>query len=290
MKRPVRLGLDVLQALLGNGLYAFGVAAFLLPGGLITGGTTGIALFVQHLVQIPISLFVFGFNLAMFLLGLAVLGRKFAAATVLSSFFYPLALAGWERLLPAAPITEDIILCTVFGGLCIGIGLGVVIRTGASTGGMDIPPLVLQRLLGLPVAPMLYLFDMVILLLQSFFCRGEQVLYGILLVLIYTLVLDKVLLLGQQKVEIKVVSRQIDAIRRAVLSEVDRGGTLLRSRTGYLLRETEMLLSVVSPAELGKVERLVHDIDPEAFLIVSRVSEVRGRGFTRDKRYLNGEE
>ena len=127
---------------------------------------------------------------------------------------------------------------------------------------------------------------MVILLLQALFSDWEQILYGILLVFIYTAVLNKVLVLGQQKVEVKVVSEKVEEIRRAVLSQVDRGGTLLQSRTGYMLRETEMLLSVVSPMELGKVERLIHDIDPEAFLIVSRVSEVSGRGFTRAKRYL----
>lgn len=284
MKR--NLGLDLLLVVLGNALYAFGVAAFLLPGGLITGGTTGIALFVRHCFPISISAFVLGFNVVMLLLGLAVLGRKFAATTVLSSLLYPVLLEMWERVLPAQAITQDVILCTAFGGMCIGAGLGIVIRTGASTGGMDIPPLVLNRLFHLPVAPMLYGFDMVILLLQALFSDWEQILYGILLVFIYTAVLNKVLVLGQQKVEVKVVSEKVEEIRRAVLSQVDRGGTLLQSRTGYMLRETEMLLSVVSPMELGKVERLIHDIDPEAFLIVSRVSEVSGRGFTRAKRYL----
>lgn len=284
MKR--NLGLDLLLVVLGNALYAFGVTAFLLPGGLITGGTTGIALFVRHCFPISISAFVLGFNVVMLLLGLAVLGRKFAATTVLSSLLYPVLLELWERVLPAQAITQDVILCTAFGGMCIGAGLGIVIRTGASTGGMDIPPLVLNRLFHLPVAPMLYGFDMVILLLQALFSDWEQILYGILLVFIYTAVLNKVLVLGQQKVEVKVVSEKVEEIRRAVLSQVDRGGTLLQSRTGYMLRETEMLLSVVSPMELGKVERLIHDIDPEAFLIVSRVSEVSGRGFTRAKRYL----
>ena len=284
MKR--NLGLDLLLVVLGNALYAFGVAAFLLPGGLITGGTTGIALFIRHCFPISISVFVLGFNLVMLLLGLTVLGRKFAATTVLSSLLYPVLLELWERVLPAQSITQDVILCTAFGGMCIGAGLGIVIRTGASTGGMDIAPLVLNRLFHLPVAPMLYGFDMVILLLQALFSDWEQILYGILLVLIYTAVLNKALVLGQQKVEVKVVSEKVEEIRRAVLSRVDRGGTLLQSRTGYMLRETEMLLSVVSPTELGKVERLIHTIDPEAFLIVSRVSEVSGRGFSRAKRYL----
>ena len=154
MKR--NLGLDLLLVVLGNALYAFGVAAFLLPGGLITGGTTGIALFVRHCFPISISAFVLGFNVVMLLLGLAVLGRKFAATTVLSSLLYPVLLELWERVLPAQAITQDVILCTAFGGMCIGAGLGIVIRTGASTGGMDIPPLVLNRLFHLPVAAVLY--------------------------------------------------------------------------------------------------------------------------------------
>ena len=257
---------DIAIVIGGNIIYACGVAFFILPGGLITGGTTGIALFIQHLFGVPISTFVLCFNAVMFFMGLLVLGRKFAATTGFA-------------------ITTDPVLCTVFGGLCIGTAIGIVIRTGASTGGMDIPPLVLNKLFRLPVSVTMYLFDFVILILQAFSCTGEEVLYGILLILIYTIVLDKCLMIGTEKVEIKVISHEHERIRQEVLQEIDRGVTILNGQTGYMRENTELVLSVVSSREVGRVRKLVHSIDSSAFLIISRVTEVRGRGFTQEKEY-----
>ena len=108
---------DIAIVIGGNIIYACGVAFFILPGGLITGGTTGIALFIQHLFGVPISTFVLCFNAVMFFLGLLVLGRKFAATTILSTFVYPIALEMIQRLSNGFVITTDPVLCTVFGGL-----------------------------------------------------------------------------------------------------------------------------------------------------------------------------
>ena len=190
-----------------------------------------------------------------------------------------------QRLSNGFVITTDPVLCTVFGGLCIGAAIGIVIRTGASTGGMDIPPLVLNKLFRLPVSVTMYLFDFMILILQAFSCTGEEVLYGILLILIYTIVLDKCLMIGTEKVEIKVISHEHERIRQEILQEIDRGVTILNGQTGYMREDTELVLSVVSSREVGRVRKLVHSIDSSAFLIISRVTEVRGRGFTQEKEY-----
>ena len=203
----------------------------------------------------------------------------------LSTFVYPIALEMIQRLSNGFVITTDPVLCTVFGGLCIGAAIGIVIRTGASTGGMDIPPLVLNKLFRLPVSVTMYLFDFVILILQAFSCTGEEVLYGILLILIYTIVLDKCLMIGTEKVEIKVISHEHERIRQEILQEIDRGVTILNGQTGYMRENTELVLSVVSSREVGRVRKLVHNIDSSAFLIISRVTEVRGRGFTQEKEY-----
>ncbi len=277
--------LDIIIVLLGNLLYACGVALFIIPGGLITGGTTGIALFVNHIAGLPISTFVLLFNAAMFILGFFILGKKFAATTALSTFCYPLWLELVQRIIGDYIITKDPVLCTLFGGLCIGVSIGVVIRTGASTGGMDIPPLVLNKLFHLPVSVMIYIFDLLILFLQAFQCTGEEILYGILLVLIYTVVLDKCLVIGSSKMEIKVISDHTEEIRKAILGDIDRGVTILKGKTGYLQKDSELLLSVVSSRELSRTRKLIHDIDAGAFLIITRVTEVRGRGFTEAKEY-----
>ena len=178
----------------GNFLYALTVKLFLLPAGLATGGTTGIALAVWHLSGFSVSLFVLIFNILMLLLGYVCLGRQFALTTILSTFLYPLALSLFDWLLADLILTKDLLLCTVFSGFGIGLSLSIVIRAGASTGGMDIPPLVLNKYFKLPVSMGLYLFDVLILFAQAVFHAPEEILYGILLVFIYTAVVDKMLL------------------------------------------------------------------------------------------------
>ena len=277
---------ETLMVVLGNCLYAFGVAMFIVPGGLITGGTTGIGLFVADVTGIPVTAFVLAFNLVMFLIGFFVFGKKFAANTIVSTFSYPIALELITRLLGGYRLTDDMLLCMVFGGICIGAAIGIVIRMGASTGGMDIPPLVLNRYFKIPVSGSIYVFDMMILLLQASRSSGEQILYGILLVIVYSTVLDKCLMLGMAKMQIKVVSEKIQEIRQAVLTDIDRGVTMINSETGYMKRSTQMLLTVVSMRELARTEKLIHSVDADAFVIINKVSEVSGRGFSSKKRYL----
>lgn len=276
---------QLIIVLLGNAIYALSVKLFLLPSGLPTGGTTGMALAANYFFGCPVSAFVLIFNIVMFLLGWKVLGGKFALTTAVSTFAYPLFLSLFTYVFSDTILTEDPVLCTLFSGIGIGIGLGIILQSGASTGGMDIPPLLLNRYFKISVSGSMYVFDFLILLLQIPSGKIENFLYGILLIIVYTLVLDKILLLGTSKTELKIVSNKYDEIRTAILQEVDRGVTLLSSQGGYQHQPSQLVLSVVSHRELPKVQKLVHAIDPECFMIVSRVSEVKGRGFSLGKFY-----
>ena len=277
--------LSLLMVLLGNVVYALSVKLFLLPANLISCGTTGIALVVNHVTGIPISGFIFAFNMVMLAVGWWILGRKFAMTTVLSSLFYPVALEILNHVLGDVRITEDILLNTLFAGLGLGGSLGIVIRAGASTGGMDIPPLVLKKLFHIPVSVSLWAFDFCIMLSQMMFHKAEDLLYGILLLFVISFALNKMLLLGTSRTEVKIVSQHASQIRDAILSKIDRGVTMLHGEGGYLRRDTEMILSVVSNHELPKIEQLARGIDPHCFMIVTRVTEVWGRGFTYSKHY-----
>ena len=277
--------LTLLLVLLGNTIYALAVKLFLLPANLISCGTTGIALVVNHITGIPLTGFIFLFNMVMLAVGWWILGRKFAMTTVLSSLFYPIALEILNRLLGDVRITEDVLLNTLFAGLGLGGALGIVIRAGASTGGMDIPPLVLKKLFHIPVSASLWAFDFCIMLSQMMFHKGEDLLYGILLLFVISFALNKVLLMGTSKTEVKIVSQQAGDIRDAILSRIDRGVTILHGEGGYLHKQTEIILSVVSNHELPKIEQLARSIDPDCFMIVTRVTEVWGRGFTNSKNY-----
>ena len=285
-RRWQQLLLNSLAIILGNALYSLAVALFLEPAGLITGGATGIALAIGRLTGLPVSGLLLFINLAMLVWGWAVLGRAFALNTLASSVLSPAFLGLFEGLLAGRVLTEDIFLCTVFSGLGIGVALGLVIRSGASTGGLDIPPLVLNKWFKLPVSATMLTFDIAVLLMQAVFSPVQQVLYGVVMVLIHTIVMDKMLMLGASRTEVKIVSSQSDAICAAILAQLDRGVTILHGEGGYTREPSAVLLSIVSNRELPRLEKLAHSIDPTCFLIVSHVTEVSGRGFSLDKDYL----
>ena len=280
---------SLLMVLVGNVLYALSIKLFVLPANLMSCGTTGIALVVNHLTGIPLSGFIFVFNVAMLILGWWILGRQFAMTTIFSSLFYPVALEALNRSLGAVRLTDNILLNVIFAGIGLGISLGIVLRAGASTGGMDIPPLILKKFFHIPVSFSLWAFDFCILLSQMFFHSAEDLLHGILLIIVISIALHKIMLLGTSRTEVKIISRKAPQIRQAILSQVDRGLTILHGEGGYLRQSTEVIMSIVSNHELPRIETLAREIDPECFMIISRVSEVWGRGFSYSKLYQTPE-
>lgn len=276
---------NILIILLGNTIYALAVVMFILPNGLITGGTTGLGLFMKDQFGIPLTTFVYSFNIIMFILGAIVLGRKFALTTLLSTFYYPLILMILQKIPALSHVTTNPIIAVVYAGIMIGVGIGIVIKAGASTGGVDIPPLVLHKKFGIPVSISLYVLDFSILILQFLYADSERVLIGILLVLLYTIILDKVLLIGKSQIQVKIVSKKYEEINEKIITQLDRGSTLVHAETGFYKDSVKMVLTVISNRELMKLNQMVNEIDPSAFMIINQVNEVKGRGFSLDRLY-----
>ena len=252
-----QIAFSSLSIIAGNALYALTVVLFLVPSGLITGGATGIALGVNRVLGLPVSGVLFAINISMLVLGWMVLGSRFALTTIASTILSPLFLALWER------VFADFVL----------------------TGGMDIPPLVLNKWFHLPVSATMMVFDLIILAVQAAFSPLQQCLYGIVMVIVYTVVLDKVLIFGSTRTEVKIISQHADEIREAIFSQLDRGVTILHGEGGYSRNSEQVLLSVISNRQLPKLEKIAHLIDPTCFMIVSHVTEVSGRGFSLEKDY-----
>lgn len=269
----------------GLTVYALGVALFILPVDMIAAGTTGMALAAEHYWGIPLSGFVAVFNILMFILGWVELGKEFALSTLIATFYYPFILDRMILLVGNNILTEDPMLCAVFSGLMIGVSLGAVIRAGASTGGLDIPPLVLKKRFGIPVSVTLYVVDFAVLLSQMTFGDKERILYGLIMVIVYTIVLDKVLLMGTKQMQVKIISEQYETLSRLIQEKLDRGTTLLSIEGGHSRKKSFAVLVVVSGRELARLNRLVMEQDDKAFMIVNQVGEVRGRGFTLTKKY-----
>ena len=273
----------IMWVLIGNTIYSCGIAAFVLPNDLITGGTTGIALILEHYFGLPIGLSVAIFNIVMFILAILILGKSFALTALISTFYFPWILSQFQKVQFIQNMTDDFLLGSIFAGLMLGLGVGLVIRAGASTGGMDIPPLILNKKFGLPVSIGLYVFDFTILIIQMSFRDKERILYGILLVLIYSTLVDKVLLMGKTQMQVKIISDHYEEINKVIQEKLDRGSTFFKTESGYLRKDSFAIMTVVSSRELPKLNELVLEIDKQAFIVINQVNEVMGRGFTLHK-------
>ena len=270
----------------GNLVMAAGIVLFILPSGLITGGTTGLGIIMEHLTGLSIPVFTAFFNIMMFLLGLVCLGKSFAATTLISTFLSPVMLAVMQSFVGDLVLCDDVLINALFGGFCVGAAIAIVVRAGSSTGGMDIPPLLLQKYLGIPVSKSLYVFDFVIVCGQAIIVAPDMLLYGIVLILVYTVVIDKLMAMGDAQLQMQIVSEKADEIRRVILQDVDRGVTLLHGQTGYYQKEIDVLFTIVSPRERHRTEQVIRRIDPHAFIILSHVTRVSGRGFSENKEHL----
>ena len=276
---------SILLVLLGNIIYSFAIKLFLLPAELISCGTTGIGLVVEHFLHIPLSGFIFVFNMVMLAVGWLILGRKFAMTTLLSSLLYPIFLEILNQTLGDVYITDNLMLNAIFAGIGLGGSLGIVIRAGASTGGMDIPPLVLKKFFGIPVPMTLWIFDFTIMSAQMMFHEAEDLLYGVLLLITISITLNKMLTLGTRKTQVMIISNEHQAVRQAILSKVDRGVTILHGEGGYGGDQKEVILTIVSNSELPKIQRVAREIDPSCFMVINQVNEVWGRGFSLSRTY-----
>ena len=285
MKNKKKLFVQALIIMAGLSLYSAGVALFILPLDMIAAGTTGMALVAQKLWGIPLSTFIAVFNVMMFVLGWAELGRDFAFSTLVATFYFPFALDSATAIVGDLVLTRDPMLCAVCAGVIIGFSLGIVIKAGASTGGTDIPPLVLKKRLNIPIPVTMYVTDFVVLIAQMAFGDKERILYALVMVMVYTVVLDKVLMMGTKQIQAKIVSEKFEKLSAAIQEKMDRGTTLLSMEGGHTRKKTMMVLVIVSGRELNKLNSLVSEVDDKAFMIVNQVGEVRGRGFTLKKEY-----
>lgn len=276
-----------LTLLAGNLLLAFLVNTFVLPSNIIMGGATGIGVVLSKILPLDTATIVLIFNILMLLLGAAVLGKKFFLSTVASSLLYPIFLGIMQRIPQLSITTENPLLFVLFGGSMLGVSLGMIMRIGASTGGADVLALVCHKWFHAPVSVCVWVVDGLILLGQALFATSDQILYGIIFLVLESLVLDQVMLLGQSQIQIFAVSPESEQIRKAILTELSAGATMVQIESGYLGNQQQGILCVIPPRKLHEATQLIQAIDPNVFMTVTKIKEVRGQGFTLERKHPN---
>ena len=289
--RHLKKAAGVCSAILaGNILLGFAVAAFILPSGVIMGGATGVGIVLARFIPLDTATIVLCVNLMALALGWAVLGWRFVVATIASSLLYPIFLGAAQRIPGIDQLTADPLLAALLGGGLVGIAVGLVMRVGSSTGGTDVVNLVLHKWTHIPVSAAVYLTDIVIMGAQALFSDPEQILYGVVLLVVETIALDRVMLLGQSQTQLFVVSSQYEKLRQKCLTELQAGTTMVYIETGRTRTPQRGVLCVIPPRKLYAAQALIQSVDPHAFLTITQIKEVRGQGFSSERIYVESPE
>ena len=280
-KPAKRAAITLLCVLSGNALLAFLVAAFIIPHDIIMGGTTGIGIVLHKAIpQMDVSLFVLILNAILLLIGLIALGKKFALTTVASSLLYPVFLGFFQRIPGIDTMTDNALIAAFFAGALMGVALGLVMRVGSSTGGMDIVTLVLNKYTHMPVSIWVYITDIIVIGGQALFNPAEKTLLGIIVLVLETIVLDKAMILGKSQIQIFVISEAYEQIRKALMEQTEAGVTMTMIETVWLKKQQQGVLCVIPQRKLYAATELIQHIDPQAFITITQIREVRGQGFT----------
>ncbi len=273
----------ILSILAGNTLLAFAICAFVVPNDIMLGGANGIALFIQQFIPVQLSTIVAVVNAALFLLGLVFMGWKFAATSLMSTIVYPIIMRILEVLPLAELFNENIVISAMACAVLCGLGIGLVIRVGGSTGGMDIPPCILKKYRGIPIGTSVLVFDILVVLMQVAVKGMDNLLLSVLVIVIMSTTIDKTLLSGDKKVQIIIISPEVQAIRKKILEDIDCGVTMLDIEGGYEGEKQQAILSVVYAKKYPEIREAALKCDKHAFIVASDVQGVNGRGYTLDR-------
>ncbi len=280
MSQKKELLYDLFLIALGNAILAIGVGLFVLPTHLLSGGVAGIAVAQEPFLHIDPNVMINILTFGLFVIGTFSLGKKFALNTVLSTILYPLFLSIVTYFVQDA-VSDSQLLNSIYAGICIGVGVGLVFRSGASTGGMDIPPLIINKYTGLPLPTLVLITDGLTVCLGVLAYDLEAALIGLVSVYVSSMMINKVITIGGHDAKnVMIISKHYEAIMSAIYTDLNRGATIIEATGGFTGTRKPMIMVVVTKKQLPALKRLISHIDEEAFVVMSDTMEVSGEGFT----------
>lgn len=263
-------------------MQAVGLRLFLVPAELASGGISGIAQLINHYTHWPIGLMVFIGNIPLFLLGWRMLGgRRFAMRTAVAivahSFFIEAVL--WLPFFPQNGLTNDLVLNSLYGAVVSGIGYGLVYRGQGTSGGSDILARILNRWRGISMTQSYLMTDVVVILSAGFVFGWDKALYAIITLYVSGLVVDSTLEGAGTVRTAMIVTNRMEAIYDRILHEMERGVTLLHGTGAYTMDPRPVMYCVITRSEVQQLKTIVHEADPEAFMVIGQAHEALGEGF-----------
>lgn len=264
---------------IGIFLVAISVVYFFEPNNIAAGGITGLAIVINHYIPfISIGPLVLMMDAILFIVALIVLGAKFGAKTIYSSFLLSTSMWLMQTFIPIN-ITNDLILATIFGTLISAVGMAIVFNANASTGGTDIIAKILNKFFHIEIGKSLLIVDFLVTLLGAVTFGINIGLYGLLAVIINGVVIDNIIAGFKTKSEITIISEKNKEISKFILDDLERGCTFIKGIGGFTRKDTSILYTVLDRNEFIKLKNKIKEIDKNAFITVGEVHEVMGEGF-----------
>lgn len=264
---------------LGSALTALSLNMFLVPNKIAAGGVSGLATILYYTYGFPVGITMLVINIPLFLAGLILLGARFGFRTILATLLLSL-ITDLTTHFPV--VTDDVLLASVYGGIVMGTGLGLVLRSGATTGGSDLGARLVHHFIGeISVGQALLVIDFIIIAAAGFVFSLPLAMYALFSLFISSRVIDLIQEGMNYAKAVYIISDKPREIARVILEDLARGVTVLGGRGGYTGEEREILLCVINRVEVIKLKKIVQELDPKAFVIISEVHEVLGEGFNK---------
>jgi uncharacterized membrane-anchored protein YitT (DUF2179 family) len=271
--------IDSAGILVGSVILAVGMNMFMIPNMLAPGGVSGLAVVLYHLFRLPVGATIILLNIPLFIVGYLVLGPRVVIQSLLGTFLFSIAVEATAPYLPAA--TDDLLLASVYGGVVMGVGVGLVFRYRGSTGGTGLLSLILAKAKGISPGQAMLWGDLVVLGAAVFVFGSEAAMYAAVALFVSVKVIDGILEgLGLAK-SVIIITKSGEAINEKLLYELGRGVTWLEGHGGYTGQSREVLLCVVTRQQIATLKAIVRNIDPDAFVIIGNATEVHGEGFQK---------
>ncbi|KPL70709.1 hypothetical protein ADM99_13505 [Leptolinea tardivitalis] len=266
--------------LAGAIIQALAMRLFLVPAQLVSGGISGIGQIVNSFTGWPIGLMVFLGNIPLFLLGWRFLGGpRFALRTALSITVFSFFTDAFMWIIPGEGVTHDLVLNCLYGGVMLGVGLGLVYRGQGTSGGSDILGRILNYRFGISISQSYLMTDTLVVLAGGFAFNWEKALYGLVVIYVSGLAAEMISEGSSVFRTALIISSKPDEVSSKILTDMERGVTILKGTGAYTGADRPVLYVVISRAEVNQVKSLVQEVDPSAFMVISQAHEALGEGF-----------
>lgn len=275
---------NIIMIVIGSAIYSYGFVHFNMQNELGEGGFAGITLILFFVFKWDVALMNLLLNIPMFILGWKLLGRKVFMYTIIGTVAVSVFLKIFQIYEVQIGLQDDMFLVSLFAGVFVGVGLGIIFRFGGTTGGVDIIARLGQKYLGWSMGKTMFMFDAVVILVSWLtFLDIRSVMYTLVAVFVGARVIDFVQEGGYAARGAFIISEHQDTIANRITNEMDRGVTVLKGYGHYTKKEREILYCVIAKNEIVRLKSIITAVDPHAFVSVTETNDVMGEGFTLDE-------